>query len=511
MGNLTTIGRAVLRSGLTLAAVLSGPAWSKPGTQAVGVQRLTVTDLTRPQVCAARNCPPGRRIPVLFFYPARAQNGLAATLSTMGQIADARSALAERLRNRNKELLAYAVRKYKLGDEELSAQRLEGASSGAFLNAPAQVQRYPVLVYAGGANFMVQENVTLWSLLAEHGYLVAAIPTIGPRSVDFSADGEGLETLARDMEAVLAHIRVLPQADTQKVGLMGFSYGGAAAMLSAMRQATVAAVVGYDASFISKNYGRFLKAAPQYSPDRFSASLLDIHAKTDETTDEIVSGLRYSQARSIEVPNAEHVDFTHMSQIAFAQFGERSLPLRSLSERAGAHQLIVSETIAFLDHALKGKPVKSIALPPGWSTQERAALALPPTPAELVRVARQKGYDAAFLRLKKVQDSDPAAALASGPALNQYGYSLTGTDPQSALTAFRLNLSAHPDRSEYWDSLADGFLAIKDAACAASAYRSELQVLKGRQTLGDLDRSVQKTAENYLLGAATTPCLVTFP
>ena len=110
-----------------------------------------------------------------------------------------------------------------------------------------------VIVYAGGANFMVQENVALWRELGRRRlYRRRGADDRCLGEADFSARPARLEALTRDMEVALAEAKRLPDADAERVAAIGFSYGGAAAVLSPCVTPRWMRVIGYDASFISE-------------------------------------------------------------------------------------------------------------------------------------------------------------------------------------------------------------------------------------------------------------------
>jgi dienelactone hydrolase len=110
------------------------------------------------------------------------------------------------------------------------------------------------VVFAGGAFHSVDENVVLWEYLASHGYVVAGFPSVGIGSANLLANAPGLETTARDVEAVIAYLHRVPFADRTRLGAVGFSIGGAAALVVAARSAWIDAVAGLDPSFIAARH-----------------------------------------------------------------------------------------------------------------------------------------------------------------------------------------------------------------------------------------------------------------
>jgi dienelactone hydrolase len=211
-----------------------------------------------------------------------------------------------------------------------------------------------VVVFGGGAYHSVDENVTLWEHLASRGYVVAAFPSVGVDGADLPADDAGLETMARDVEAVIAYLARVPGADRGRLAAGGFSFGGAAGLVAAARNRWVDAVFGLDASFIGRSHTDRVRRAPLFSPERVRAAVLDLH-RADTTVDmRVVESLTRAPRYSVAFTDVDHVDFNsyallYRPLLPPATGGGYEARDASVTRRAAAYVGMVETLADFLD------------------------------------------------------------------------------------------------------------------------------------------------------------------
>jgi dienelactone hydrolase len=227
----------------------------------------------------------------------------------------------------------------------------------------------PLIIFAGGTAHSTDENVALWEVLASHGYVVAALPTV---AVGANAEGAylpddalGLETVTRDIEAVLAYARRRPDVDPVRVAVVGFSFGGAAGVAAAARHAGIRAVVGLDASFIAARHLPMIRSAPLFDVRRLAVPLLEFHRADSATVDlSLVEAARGRARFSIELSGLDHVDFNSYILLYGPLLPRGTRPVRdsALFVKAATYRAMVETTRLFLDDALGRVPVDSSAL-----------------------------------------------------------------------------------------------------------------------------------------------------
>ena len=99
-----------------------------------------------------------------------------------------------------------------------------------------------------------------------------ASPALGVYGRHQTITLESAAAEARDMEFLIAYAHTLPYADAVRVGVMGFSWGGLADMIVALRNPGVRAVVGLDGSI--RYYQRLIQNEPYGDPRRLTVPFL---------------------------------------------------------------------------------------------------------------------------------------------------------------------------------------------------------------------------------------------
>ena len=121
------------------------------------------------------------------------------------------------------------------------------ATSSSFEDATGAEGSFPLLVYSAGGYGSTFENSTMFEYLASHGFIVASHSNIGGMggSIDVLNDAM-FEYRARDLEFVIGFMHDFPNADADKLGILGFSFGGSACLITASRHLKVKAFANFD-------------------------------------------------------------------------------------------------------------------------------------------------------------------------------------------------------------------------------------------------------------------------
>ena len=121
------------------------------------------------------------------------------------------------------------------------------ATSSSFEDAPGADGNFPVLVYSAGGYGSTFENSTMFEYLASHGFIVASHSNIGGTGGNINNLNNAMfEYRARDLEFVIDFMHQFPNANLDKLGIFGFSFGGSACMISASRHLKVKAFANLD-------------------------------------------------------------------------------------------------------------------------------------------------------------------------------------------------------------------------------------------------------------------------
>ncbi len=112
-----------------------------------------------------------------------------------------------------------------------AALRLMDLPVRAFDQTEIQSGKHPLLLYAASFNAGIHENSAIWEYLASHGYVVAAIASVGSELPAMTGDSLGIAAQLGDFELLHKTITERAYVDTDKVATSGFSWGGFATTL----------------------------------------------------------------------------------------------------------------------------------------------------------------------------------------------------------------------------------------------------------------------------------------
>ncbi|RZA32458.1 MAG: alpha/beta fold hydrolase [Lysobacteraceae bacterium] len=355
---------------------------------------------------------------------------------------------------------------------------------------------FPVVIYAPSLSASAMENSDLCELLASHGYVVLASPSMGPHTRPMTTDLEGLETQAADIAWLIGHARTLPQADTGKVAVVGFSWGGLANVLAAAKDDRIKAIVSLDGSVRgTREWVDGGKDAAQYvTPARVAVPMLFV-GRRPETIEELnraevdtrfsfLNTLRYSDLTIATMLPMKHMDFSSYSVRAGREgsFGDYTR-----AEIALAHSWAARYALRFLDAVLKGDagglaflnntPAANGAPPHTILLDARRnGGKTPPTLEHFVARLASAGFDHAIPVYK--QFAAQGAQFKLGPnEIYGWGSELDKRERYAqAREVFRLGTHLHPDEVYMFDGLAEMQAKTGQTAEAARSYRRVLDL-----------------------------------
>ena len=115
-------------------------------------------------------------------------------------------------------------------------------------NADAIEQPFPLILYLCAYNGMSYENVNLFEWLAAHGYVVACITSVGRYPGNMSTNPADLIEQVKDGSFAIAYLKTRNNIERTEIGAIGYSWGGLAALVLAMNNPDVKAVLSLDGS-----------------------------------------------------------------------------------------------------------------------------------------------------------------------------------------------------------------------------------------------------------------------
>lgn len=221
----------------------------------------------------------------------------------------------------DKRAAAWVLERSGKMDKDLLARELR-QSSWAIRDAAPAAGKFPVVLYAPSLSANAHENTELCEFLASHGYVVLASASMGARTRAMTTDIEGLEAQAADIGFLLSSAYTMPQADTARVGAVGYSWGGLANLVAAARDDRIGAVVSLDGSV--RSFSKLVNGGPDavkgVTPERTAVPFLFIGARpksaeqfSSDGTDvgySFINNMRYADAYVATMAPMLHRDFS---------------------------------------------------------------------------------------------------------------------------------------------------------------------------------------------------------
>jgi dienelactone hydrolase len=327
LGVAAASGQPVDTTGTRLAGVRVGP-------YAVGFDVRQGLDATRP----INQIDGGTRIGIATWYPAGAGRGPAHAMTTLEYrlLGFANPSQQQRRDFEDDEVKALLAWRH-IGIVELTRDQARASlhtSGVAVRGAPAADGRFPVVVVLGGQHYLS----TTAESLASHGFLVVAAFRYAGQSNEIGTNGFGwyLENSVRDAEWALSEIRAHPNADMRHVSAIGHGGGGMLAMLLAMRNRSVGALVNIDAGNFSSRSR--IRDNPLYSARLMRVPYLYIataDTRTSQDQFEEFQSMAFSERFEVIFGNSEirHHDLSDLGRAVTAPMAIRGASQADVQQR----------------------------------------------------------------------------------------------------------------------------------------------------------------------------------
>jgi dienelactone hydrolase len=477
----------------------------RPGPYAVGFRAHEERDparVERPGVTlegTPQRVPITRQLNITMWYPAapgasRAPMRFREYLGFLDELFDARS--------EDRRVVASAAEREKSGLHALSTWGIFGGTPAAawapVLDAPMRAVRdtppasgrFPVVLAPPGGDGTAAYTADTCEYLASHGYVVLSAPSRGEDAAgDRLRSGAAYDAQVADLEHLIRFASRLSFADVERIGLFGMSRGGAAAVLLAMKNPAIDAVVSWDSPMVEGARGvEGLRASASFDAGKLTAPILHVRAAGPGKPPALFEALRFAPRYVVSARGRiSHLDFSVIAMIHSALDLKHALIKSAPADTRAAHASLNVVTRQFLDAFVKGQgefgPAQAAALSPGgaFTFESMPAAPAPPSPALLVeRILTRGGIVSARAHVARARETDPGwrpfpESVLSGIAARMIEL---GRGDEAVQVA-ALNAELYPQSASAWTALGETQEKGGLMAEARASYRRALAIDPG--------------------------------
>lgn len=238
-----------------------------------------------------------------------------------------------------------------------SAAKLLTITTGIFTDLKLPSQKHPLIVYASSMNGSSWENTFLFDSLARHGYVVAAISSVGK----FPGYMSGAVDMGEQVDDILYAIKKMKTfdfIDSNKIGLLSWSLGGTAIAKAAMLSKDVKCLLSYDGTEIhyfgfdtawDAQYKEIMNIAP-YKPAAISVPYMYLSGEHPKNVDSVYVLSDFISSKEkyfLKFINAIHENFSALPTLA------KTADAKLTNIDSGKTEVITKLTVTFFDQYLK--------------------------------------------------------------------------------------------------------------------------------------------------------------
>lgn len=367
----------------------------------------------------------------------------------------------------------------------------------AFSNPTFLDGNFPVVIYSPSYQASSIENFALFEYLASNGFVVISSPSRGTDTRWLEGGTtKDMETQSRDVEFLLKEIHSYKNIDSEKVALMGFSFGGLANAITVMKNKNISAIVSLDGTE-RYNYP-VLEKSPYFNLDKFTIPYIHFAQKEIPkevlTADKISEELNYKFQLhdSLKYSNIHSYKFHDLTHSYFSSFGVLFASRDKRQDKSDkkimiSYNLLCLHTLQFLNATLKNqkkaidfienKPVTNGFSNSLISKQTKNAIEKDFTYKDFNDLAYKKDYKDLIPLYNRTIAEYPNLELNEG-MLNIFGLRLS-FNPEKKEQGYNVLLLAihlYPKSANLYDSLAEAYYYNKDYSNAILNYKKSLEL-----------------------------------
>ncbi|HWB26603.1 MAG TPA: dienelactone hydrolase family protein [Chitinophagaceae bacterium] len=186
--------------------------------------------------------------------------------------------------------------------------------------------RLPLIIYAAGMNGSAWDNPVLFDSLANNGYVVACVSSVG-KYPGYMSDPVDMDEQVQDILFTIKQMKAVPWVDSTKIGIVSWSMGGTAAVKAALQSKDIKAIASYDGTDIHA-YGpdkgwdseyNAIRAIPPANMQDIKVPYMYLRSEHPNKIDSMYSCLSLASSQQkffVKFTDAIHEDFSSLPVIA---------------------------------------------------------------------------------------------------------------------------------------------------------------------------------------------------
>lgn len=237
----------------------------------------------------------------------------------------------------------------------------------AIIDQPAPANgKFPLIIYAAGMNGSTWENPLLYDQLAQQGFVVAVVSSVGK----FPGFMSGAEDVEEQVKDILFTRKLLGDSlvfvDASNTGLLSWSMGGSAITKAAMLAPDIKCLLSFDGTEThyygfdtawDRQYDQLLQLPP-CSPEKVTMPYMYLGSGRSNKVDSIYFFAQHIPAKEkyfLRLANGIHEDFSSFPSIA------KRLRPSLKNVHAENYDTICRLTLVFFEQYLQRKPAANTA------------------------------------------------------------------------------------------------------------------------------------------------------
>lgn len=366
--------------------------------------------------------------------------------------------------------------------------------------------RFPVLIYAPSYEASSIENFALCEYIASQGYIVISSPSRGTETRWFSSNNaKEMETQAEDVAFLIKEVGRFPEANYNKIAVMGFSSGGLANIVAQTRNDKINAVVSLDGT--ERYQYQLLEKSPFFEPNSIDVPYIHMAQKNipkevlkeDHIAPELNSkfqlfdSITNSNAYTLKFHNLTHSYFSTLG-VLFEQRDKRQD--KNDFEIMESYKWVSIYTLNFLNAYLKNdeRALEFIENDPIDNGMKKGLLTHQTKQAkrnkftfnDFNELAVKQDYKNLYELYISTKKKNPSLEIPEGN-LNSLGLQLVfnPNTPEQGINVLLLAVEIYPNSANLFDSLAEAYLFIGNKEKAIANFEKSLNLNSQNQNAID--------------------------